>query len=187
MRIFFYARVSTGDQTTDNQLTEVKAAGYDIPDYRVFAESISGSVDTGQRPEFQKLMERMEPGDTLIVSRLDRLGRNAIDVQGTIQRLADRQISVVCLNLGKTDLTSPAGKMMVAMLSAVAQLERDLLIERTQAGLARAKAEGKRLGRPEATKTTSAVQECKAAGLTQAQTAIRLGVSTRTVKRHWCC
>ncbi|MGB0969189.1 MAG: recombinase family protein [Halocynthiibacter sp.] len=79
---------------------------------------------------------------------LDRLGRDAIDVASTVADLEERGIRVHCLALGGVDLTSSAGKMTMNVINAVAQFERDLLIERTQSGLARAKAEGKPLGRP---------------------------------------
>jgi putative DNA-invertase from lambdoid prophage Rac len=95
-------------------------------------------------------MEKMEQGDVLIVTKLDRLGRNAIDVSSTVARLEERDIRVHCLALGGVDLTSSAGKLTMGVINAVAQFERDLLIERTQAGLARAKSEGKALGRPPA-------------------------------------
>jgi putative DNA-invertase from lambdoid prophage Rac len=84
----------------------------------------------------------------VVVAKLDRLGRDAPDVLATIKLLAGLGVEVVVLQLGKLDLTSPAGKLMLAMLAAVAEMERDLIVERTQAGLARAKAEGKILGRP---------------------------------------
>ena len=87
----------------------------------------------------------------MVVSKLDRLGRDAIDVLQTVRHLGDGGVRVVVLQLGNTDLTSPAGKLLLSMLAAVAELERDLLVERTQAGLARAKAEGKKLGRPSKT------------------------------------
>lgn len=83
-----------------------------------------------------------------MVSKLDRLGRDAPDVLTTIKALASLDVEVVVLQLGKLDLTSPAGKLMLAMLAAVAEMERALIVERTQAGLASAKAEGKILGRP---------------------------------------
>ena len=90
----------------------------------------------------------MEKGDVLIVTKLDRLGRDAIDVSTTVAKLEGIGIRVHCLALGGVDLTSSAGKMTMNVINAVAQFERDLLIERTQSGLARAKAEGKPLGRP---------------------------------------
>ncbi|EKT4540373.1 recombinase family protein [Pseudomonas putida] len=184
-RTFVYARVSTTDQTTDNQVLEVKGAGFQVEPHRVIAETISGSTQASDRPGFQKLLERMENGDLLIVTKLDRLGRNAIDVRTTVERLLGDGIRVHCLALGGVDLTSAAGKMTMQVLSAVAEFERDLLIERTHAGINRAKLEGKKLGRPEAVGTTKGVQECKASGLSQSETAEKLKISLATVKRHW--
>ena len=143
-RVFAYARVSTVEQITQ--------AGYQIEPRRHVEEQVSGSVPALQRPGFVRLLDRLEAGDTLVVTKLDRLGRDSIDVQQTVQLFEQRGVRLVVLQLGNLDLTSSAGALMVKMLAAVADFERDLIIERTQAGLARAKAEGKRLGRP--TKTT---------------------------------
>lgn len=184
-RTFLYCRVSTSTQFTENQVQEVKATGFDIQASRVVKETISGSIVANERPGFQKLLERMESGDVLIVTKLDRLGRNAMDVRQTVERLEATGIRVHCLALGGVDLTSAAGKMTMQVLGAVAEFERDLLIERTQQGLMRAKAEGKKLGRPEATDTTASVQRLKARDMTQAQTATELGIGIATVKRHW--
>ncbi|WP_334045993.1 recombinase family protein [Burkholderia cepacia] len=149
-RTFAYARVSTADQTATNQLREIEAAGFAVDKRRVVTESISGSVSADQRPGFAELLLKMEDGDVLIVTKLDRLGRNAMDVRATVEMLADRGIRIHCLALGGVDLTSAAGRMTMQVLNAVAEFERDLLIERTQAGIARARAEGKPMGRPPA-------------------------------------
>ena len=149
-RVFAYCRVSTSGQTTDNQIQEIAAAGFNVLQTRAIAETISGSIAACERPGFKKLMEKLEAGDVLVVTKLDRLGRNAMDVRQTVEALADLGVKVHCMALGGVDLTSPAGKMTMAVISAVAEFERDLLIERTQAGLARAKSEGKVLGRPRA-------------------------------------
>ncbi|WP_206998969.1 recombinase family protein [Trinickia mobilis] len=149
-RVFVYSRVSTADQHTANQLREIEGAGFAVDKRRVVEEHISGSTAASQRPGFAKLLERIESGDTLVVTKLDRLGRDAIDVQQTVQTLAEQGVRVHCLALGGVDLTSPAGRMTMGVITAVAQFERDLIIERTQAGLQRAKAEGKKLGRPRA-------------------------------------
>ncbi len=184
-RTFLYARVSTEDQTTDNQVQEVQAAGFAVEPQRVIVETISGSTVAMERPQFAKLVERLERSDVLIVTKLDRLGRNAMDVRGTVDMLAASGVRVHCLALGGADLTSSAGKMTMGVLAAVAEFERDLLIERTQAGLARAKAEGKKLGRPEATGTTILVQRLKGMGKTQSEIVASSGMSLATVKRHW--
>jgi putative DNA-invertase from lambdoid prophage Rac len=148
-RAFAYCRVSTGDQTTDNQVREIEAAGFAVDPKRIIAETVSGSVAALERKGFAKLVDRLEAGDILIVTKLDRLGRNAMDVRGTVERLEAEGVRVHCLALGGVDLTGAAGKMTMAVISAVAEFERDLLIERTQSGLKRAKAEGKTLGRPQ--------------------------------------
>lgn len=147
-RVFAYCRVSTTDQTTQNQIIEIKAAGFTIEARRLIEESISGSVAAKLRPGFTKLIDKMEAGDILVVTKLDRLGRNAMDVRATIEQLADLGVRVHCLALGGVDLTSPAGKMTMQVIAAVAEFERDLLIERTQSGINRAKAAGKQFGRP---------------------------------------
>jgi putative DNA-invertase from lambdoid prophage Rac len=184
-RTFLYCRVSTVSQHNENQVQEVKAAGFVVQPNRVVEEKISGSVPASERPGFQKLLERIECGDVLIVTKLDRLGRNAMDVRQTVEQLAAAGIRVHCLALGGVDLTSPAGKMTMQVLCAVAEFERDLLIERTQQGLDRAKSEGKKLGRPEATNTTRAVLELKAQNKSQSEVARELGIGLSTVKRHW--
>lgn len=147
MAIFAYGRVSTADQTTENQRQEIERAGYKV-EYWFADEGISGKVHASQRPQFKALIGQIRNGETLVVSKLDRLGRDAQDVGATIKALAARKIEVIVLQLGKLDLASPAGKLMLNMLAAVAEMERDLLVERTQAGLARAKSQGRVLGRP---------------------------------------
>jgi putative DNA-invertase from lambdoid prophage Rac len=147
-RTFAYLRVSTAGQTTDNQLQEIKAAGFKVEPRRVVTETVSGNVATAQRRGFARLLDRLEAGDVLVVTKLDRLGRNVMDVGSTVARLAELGVRVHCLALGGVDLTSSTGKLTMNVLNAVAEFERDLLVERTQAGLSRAKSEGKTLGRP---------------------------------------
>lgn len=147
-RVFCYCRVSTADQTTDTQIHEIETAGFNIDPRRVIAETVSGSVPAMERKGFRRLLDKLDWDDVLVVTKIDRLGRNAMDVRATVERLAEMQVRVHCLSLGGVDLTSAAGKMTMAIIAAVAEFERDLLIERTNAGLVRARAEGKKLGRP---------------------------------------
>ncbi|TQK07005.1 recombinase family protein [Herbaspirillum sp. SJZ107] len=156
MATFAYGRVSTKEQTTENQRIEIEASGYTV-EYWYADEGVSGKMSAMQRPQFAKMLGQMRDGEKLVVTKLDRLGRDAQDIGATIKMLAGRKIEVVVLQLGKLDLTSPAGKLMLKMLAAVAEMERDLLVERTHAGLERAKAEGKTLGRK--SKTTPEQQE----------------------------
>ncbi|MBD2838290.1 recombinase family protein [Pseudomonas sp. JM0905a] len=184
-RTFAYGRVSTHEQTTDNQLLALQQKGFDIQPQRWFSEQISGGTPALQRPEFAKMVDRMETGDSLVVLKLDRLGRDVQDVLATIEMLASRSIHVKSLDLDGVDLTSAAGKLQLTVLAAVAAFERDRIRERTKEALSRAKAEGKKLGRPVATNTTAAVQAHKAAGLTQSQVAAKMDIGIATVKRHW--
>jgi putative DNA-invertase from lambdoid prophage Rac len=148
-RVFAYCRVSTSDQTTDNQVQEIAASGFLVNGPRIITETVSGSMAAMERKGFLALLNKLESGDVLVVTKLDRLGRNAMDVRATVERLSALGVRVHCLALGGADLTSPAGKMTMGVIAAVAEFERDLLIERTQSGLARAKSQGKTLGRPQ--------------------------------------
>ena len=147
-RVFGYARVSTAEQTTSNQIAEIRAAGFDITERRMIAETVSGSSAIDQRPGFMKLLDRLEADDVLVVTKLDRLGRNTIDVLQTVEKLATIGVRIHCLALGGVDLTSPAGRMTMSVIAAVARFEKDLLIERTLSGQARAKAAGVKFGAP---------------------------------------
>ncbi|ONN17525.1 resolvase [Pseudomonas aeruginosa] len=184
-RTFAYVRVSTTGQTTENQIQEIEAAGFHVEPRRIVTETVSGSTPIAQRREFSKLMDRLEAGDVLIVTKLDRLGRDAIDVSSTVKALAGMGVRVHCLALGGVDLTSSAGTMTMNVLNAVAQFERDLLIERTQSGLNRAKAEGKTLGRKAtlSEQQKQAVLDELAAGVSVSAIARKLGTSRQTVMR----
>ncbi len=146
MAIFGYGRVSTSQQDTENQRLELEQAGWTFDFW--FTDVVSGKVPALQRKAFSEMLSKIRDGETLVVAKLDRLGRDAIDVLQTVRAMAERNIKVIVHQLGTTDLSSAAGKLLLSMLSAVAEMERDLLIERTHAGLLRAKAEGKKLGRP---------------------------------------
>ena len=182
MTIFGYGRVSTTLQNTINQKLELEQAGFKI-DFWFSDNGISGKTSASQRPEFARLLEKIRDGETIVVSKLDRLGRDSIDVLQTVRMLSDRQIKVIVHQLGQTDLTSPAGKLLLTMLSAVAAMERDLLVERTQAGLARAKAEGKRLGRPCKTSQVQRqeIRDLLAQGKSVSEVARTYGVSRANV------
>ena len=184
-RTFAYVRVSTVGQTVENQVREIAAAGFAVEPHRVVAETVSGSEAIARRRAFGRLLDRLEAGDVLVVTRVDRLGRDAIDVAGTVARLEAAGVRVHCLALGGVDLTSSAGRMTMGVINAVAQFERDLLVERTQSGLARARAEGKRIGRPHSLSASAraAVLEGLAAGESVSALARRHGTSRQTVLR----
>jgi DNA invertase Pin-like site-specific DNA recombinase len=185
MRQFAYSRCSTEEQNTDNQFLVIEGAGYDIEEQRQVAETISGGVSAFQRPEFAKLVDRLEKSDELIVAKIDRLGRDNIDVQQTILKLSEMGVKVISLDLPAKDLTSSEGKLILQMFSAFAEFEKSRIAERTREGQARARKEGKIIGRPKAVATTKAVLELKASGNSQSRVAKELGISIPTVKRHW--
>ncbi len=184
-RVFAYCRVSTAEQTTANQLQEIRTAGFAVDPKRAITETISGSQAAGERPEFSRLMDRLEAGDVLVVTKLDRLGRSALDVRKTVEALAEQGVRVHCLALGGMDLTSAAGRLQMQVLAAVAEFELDLLKERTRAGLARAKAEGKRMGRPPALSPEVQAEVLKRLGTGEPVSSVArsLGVGRATVIR----
>lgn len=184
-RTFAYVRVSTTGQTTENQIQEIEAAGFQVEPRRIVTETVSGSTAIAQRRGFSKLMDRLGSGDVLIVTKLDRLGRDAIDVSTTVKVLSEIGVKVYCLTLGGADLTSSSGTMTMQVLNAVAQFERDLLIERTQSGLRRAKSEGKTLGRPStlSEEQKQGVRDDLATGMSISAMARKFRTSRQTIMR----
>ena len=190
MHTFAYTRVSTNDQTVENQAMEIEKAGY-VAD-AIYSDTISGKVPAMARPGFAAMMDsitRTRKPKRLFVSKLDRLGRDAADITGTVRALEAIGCAVKVLQLGDLDLTTSAGKLIMATLAAVSEMERDLLIERTNAGLARARSQGKRLGRPKATNdtTAAAIRQRIDAGISISQCARDFGVSRATVMRVRGC
>lgn len=136
--IYGYARVSTKGQdkygnSLQDQEAKLKAAGC----AEIYHDSFTGTKM--DRPEFSKLLALLQPGDTLVVTKLDRFARTAADGAKTVQELLSKNINVNILNMGKADDT-PMGKLLITVLLAFAEFERDMIVERTQAGKAVAKA-----------------------------------------------
>ena len=148
-------------------------------------EQISGSVATSERPGFARLRDRMENGDVLIVTRSDRLGRDAMHVRKTVEQPARSGIRVHCLALAGADLTSAAGKMTMQAISAGAEFEKDLLIEHARSGLVITRAAGKRFGRPPALshEQQQAAREKLQAGASISAVARESGTSRQTIMR----
>lgn len=185
-RTFAYCRVSTSEQTTQNQIMAIRQSGFDVLENRVVSEVVSGGVQAMNRKAFADMVNhKLEAGDRLVVLKLDRLGRDNIDVQQTIAMLVERSIEVVSLDLPVSNLSSAEGKLMLQMFSAFAEFEKSRIIERTKEGLERAKKEGKRLGRPVAHGTRKRVQEAREHGLSQSKAAVKLDLGIATVKRYW--
>jgi DNA invertase Pin-like site-specific DNA recombinase len=136
-----YARISTGEQTLDLQLDALENDGCE----KVFTETASGAQ--AARPRLQEAIAYARPGDTLVVWRLDRLGRSLGHLIETVTALADRGIGFRSLT-EQIDTTTSGGKLIFHVFGALAEFERDLIRERTHAGLAAARARGRTGGRP---------------------------------------
>ncbi|WP_402377927.1 recombinase family protein [Isoptericola rhizosphaerae] len=178
---FGYARISTAGQTLDSQLDALTTADVDRRQIRI--ETASGARD--DRPVLTELVEQVQDGDTIVVTKLDRLGRSVAHLVDLTTRLDARGVALRSLS-EQIDTSTAAGRFMVHMLAALAQMERDLIRERTIAGLASARARGRVGGRP--TVMTPERREAAAALLADGQSAAAvaraLGVSESTVRRH---
>ena len=137
-----YARVSTLDQNLDLQLQALKKAGCQ----KVFREKVSGA--SRQRPEFQLMLNQLREGDTVIVWRLDRLARSTRHLLETMEIIREAGARFQSLSEPWADTTTHAGKMIMTVFAGIAEFERDLILERTQAGRIAAKTKGVRFGRP---------------------------------------
>ena len=141
--IFGYARVSTEQQCLDRQLDMLKKYGVD----KIYNEKMTGTKRN--RPELEKLMERLTEGDTVVVESLSRLGRSTKDLIWLMETFNSKGVNLVSLK-ESIDTTSSTGKLLFTLMSALAQFERDVLADRTREGLAAAKARGRKGGRPPA-------------------------------------
>jgi len=129
MAVFGYGHVSTAEQTTDNQRLEIERAGYAVEYW--YADTVSGKAHAAQRKQFGILLGKLRVCDTVVVSKLDRLGRDAPDVLSTTKSLATLGVEVVVLQLGKLDLASTPGKLALLHGYLTNQVECGLLTIRT--------------------------------------------------------
>jgi DNA invertase Pin-like site-specific DNA recombinase len=185
MTIYAYLRVSKVDMTAENQRHEIQRNGFAIDEY-FYEEGVSGSKDSMERPAFSKMIAKMQQGDSLVVTKVDRLGRKAADVLTTVNRLKSLGVMVKVIQFGGMDVCSPAGKMMLAMLAACAEMERDTLIERTNAGIARTKAQGTKFGAPLTIKPEILKEMCekKEQGMTYDQLTEQYEIPRMTIARN---
>jgi DNA invertase Pin-like site-specific DNA recombinase len=183
MKAALYARVSTLDQEPENQLQELRsyaeARGWTISEY--IDKGVSGAKD--RRPALDELIRdaRRRRFDVLVCWRLDRLGRNLKHLVTLLEELQAVGVAFVSLGEG-IDCTTPAGKLQLHILAALAEFERARIAERVKAGLARVRTSGGRLGRPRATLDAGAVAQT--AHLSVREAAKALGVSQSLVQRH---
>ena len=174
-----YARVSTAEQNLDRQIDNLTAAGCE----KFYQEKMTGTKST--RPEYQKMLDALRPGDVLVVDSFSRLSRSTKDLLEVVERLQALGVQLISLK-EQLDTTTATGKLMLTMLSALSQFERDLIAERTADGLKAARARGRNGGRPKAgdDKTRAAALTLYHANtMTNKQIAEQCKVSTATLSR----
>src|SRR5262249_17057512 len=179
MAVFGYARVSTDGQTVAAQVAQLRAAGA----AKVYSETASGAKT--DRAELAKVLRVLQPGDVLMVTRLDRLARSTRDLLNTLHALGERQVGFKSVVDTWADTTTPHGRLMLTVLGGLAEFERELIRARTGEGRKRAQARGVRFGRPPKL-TPHQRQEALArlaAGETQADVARTYNVDATTIGR----
>lgn len=176
-----YARTSTEDQVAglEGQISQLAAAGCD----KVFSEQVSS---VAQRLQLEAALDFVREGDALCIVRLDRLARSTVDLLEIIGRLEAKNVALRILDFGGSavDTQSPTGRLMLTMFGALAQFERELMLVRQREGIARAKAEGKYLGRaPTARRRLPEMRALAEQGLSPPEIADRVGCSRASVYR----
>jgi DNA invertase Pin-like site-specific DNA recombinase len=173
-----YARTSTADQKAgmDAQLAELERQGCD----KTFKEHLSSVAPRG---ELERAIDYLRDGDTLVVTKLDRLARSVPHLLSIIERVAAKEATIEIGNLGRLDDTA-TGKLMTTMLGAIAAFEREIMLERQREGIAAAKAAGKYKGRqPTARAKLAEVRQLLAAGVSKSAIARQLGIHRASVHR----
>jgi len=187
-QVAIYARVSTDGQTTENQLRELRAVaerhGWVIR-HEFVDKGISGAKGREHRPAFHALCNAVARREVDLIAAwaVDRLGRSLQDLVGFLGELHAKRVDLYLHQQG-LDTTTPAGKAMFQMMGVFSEFERAMIVDRVKAGLARAMAQGRRLGRPRLDTTTEAkVRTLRAQGLGMCRIGQTLGISSATVKR----
>jgi putative DNA-invertase from lambdoid prophage Rac len=185
MTTYAYLRVSTTEQTSNNQRLRIDTSAFRI-DEHISDDGVSGSTEAKTRPGFAYLMSKVVSGDAVVVTAVDRFGRSAEDVLNTINTFQRLGVKLYILQFDSIDVTSTMGKLVISIFSAVAEMERNTLIERTNAGLARTKAEGTVLGPPLTIcpETMEAICTARANGSTLASISTQYGIPLNTVARN---
>ncbi len=176
-----YARTSTSEQVygLESQLAQLAAIGVE----KVFSEQVSS---VAHRDQLEAALEWVRSGDTLVVTRMDRLARSTADLLRIVQRLDEKDVALRVLDFGGAamDTQSPTGKLILVVLSAIAEFERELMIARQREGIERAKAAGKYRGRaPTAQQKRPQVLELHHLGVRPSDIAVRIGISRASVYR----
>lgn len=181
-----YTRISTASQDASLQLDALVAAGVQKRD--VFADVTSGRKTATERPGMMRLLEYAQPGDTVVVWRVDRLGRSLIDVLNTVKLLREHGVHLKSISDG-IDPSTSAGRLMLNMLATLAEYERELIVERVNAGIAASRQNGTTFGRPrlvlqDIIDKLDIATEARAKGRTAKDAAKLVGWSRATLYRH---
>lgn len=176
---FGYARVSTADQNLDTQLEALQKHGCD----RIFQDKISGTAHS--RPALDELLSYVREGDTVVVSRFNRLGRSRAHLIDLVDELAKKGITFKALDLG-IDTSTPSGKLVIGIFSSLAEYDREMILEKTRAGQLLAKAKGKHIGRPAGLdlEKYGKVKKLISGGFGNSEIVELTGVSLASVKRY---
>jgi DNA invertase Pin-like site-specific DNA recombinase len=172
-----YARVSSVGQSLDIQLAALNEAGCE----KVFSEKQSGTA-TGKRDSLREALDFVREGDTLVVTRLDRLARSAIDLHTIVSQLARKGVSFRCLQQSGVDTSTSTGKLLLGMLAAIAEFETDIRKERQREGIERARAAGVYKGRKPSV-DVAAVRQLRESGVSPTVIAKQLGIGRASVYR----
>ena len=176
-----YARVSRVDQHTEQQESALELAGCE----RIFVDhGVSGSVKS--RPELDRLLDRLRKGDVVVVTKIDRLGGDLHQMLDLVALIHDRNADIISIAEPEINTTAAAGKLVLSVFAIVAQFERDRIVARTREGLARAKANGTRLGRPKRLddKQIKSVRSLRNQGRSHGELAEVFNVSRTTVRKY---
>ena len=180
MTTYGYARVSTQDQDLGVQRDALTAAGCSL----LYAEKISGK--SADRPELKAMLGALQPGDLVIVTRIDRLARSLMDLLNIMKAIGEKGAGFKSLAESWADFSNPVGRMIIGVMGSLAEYERSLILARTDAGRRRAKAEGRRIGGPNPTISAEARTQAAAmvaAGVSMTKAAAACGMSRASVKR----
>jgi DNA invertase Pin-like site-specific DNA recombinase len=173
-----YARVSTNGQDLTIQVQTLREHGC-----KIFSEKLSGA--RSDRPQLARALKALQPGDTLVVTRLDRLARSTLDLLKTVEAITEAGAGFKSLADAWADTTTPHGKLMLTVLGGLAEFERSLIQSRVEAGIKRARAQGKTFGRPVVlnARQRRMIAERRAQGKTMDDLAIEFDVSKATIWR----
>lgn len=182
--MYAYLRISTltHEQTTENQRKAILDENFAVDEW-VVEDGVSGSIEALKRPAFADMMTKVKAGDQVVCTMVDRLGRTASDVLKTVEAFKAMGVRLRVLQLDGIDVTSSMGKLVLTVMAACAELEKNLLVERTRAGLARTKEQGTKLGQPLkiAPDTLEAILEDREKGVSLSGLSTKYGIHRTTI------